>query len=325
VSLAFNVALTILKVIISIQTGARHNHLMPFALLSTRAPAGSLSVLASLMDSIMDIMSGIILMVCAKIAASRDPHLYPGGKSRAEPIGIVVFSVVMGAHHQLLRAVVPLISDPGMVSLNVILESVKTLSANKAETISLGLFDILGLVAVIVTKGVLHLWSRGTPSIAAQAQSEEHRTDMGGNGLSFAAVLMAFYIPDRKAWWVDATVAMLYSLFTIYNWGGVGLAHARTLVGRTAEPQFIQQLTSIVYHHEPDKNIKVDTVRAYHYGSNFLVEVEIILPENMTVKESHDLSESLLHKLERLPEVDRAFVHIDYEWNHDPHADHKEV
>jgi divalent metal cation (Fe/Co/Zn/Cd) transporter len=48
------------------------------------------------MDSIMDIMSGIILMICAKIAASRDPHLYPGGKSRAEPIGIVVFSVVMG-------------------------------------------------------------------------------------------------------------------------------------------------------------------------------------------------------------------------------------
>jgi divalent metal cation (Fe/Co/Zn/Cd) transporter len=118
---------------------------------------------------------------------------------------------------------------------------------------------------------------------------------------------------------------MTYSLFTIYNWGGVGLAHARTLVGRTADPQFIQQLTSIVYHHEPDRNIKVDTVRAYHYGSNFLVEVEIILPENMTVKDSHDLSERLLHKLERLPEVDRAFVHIDYEWDHDPHDDHKEV
>jgi divalent metal cation (Fe/Co/Zn/Cd) transporter len=212
-----------------------------------------------------------------------------------------------------------------MVSLNVILESIKTLSANKAESINLGLFDILGLVAVIVTKGVLHLWSRGTPSIAAQAQSEEHRTDMGGNALSFVAVLMAFYIPDKKAWWVDATVAMLYSLFTIYTWGRTGLAHARTLVGRTADPQFIQQLTSIVYHHEPDKSIKVDTVRAYHYGANFLVEVEIILPENMTVKESHDLSESLLHKLERLPEVDRAFVHIDYEWDHDPHADHKEV
>jgi cation diffusion facilitator family transporter len=265
-------------------------------------------VLASLMDSIMDIMSGIILMVCSRIAASRDPHLYPGGKSRAEPVGIVAFSVIMG-----------------MVSLNVILESVKTLAANKAETISLGLFDILGLLVVVLTKGCLHLWCRGTPSIAAQAQSEEHRTDMGGNALSLVAVLIAFYTPDKKAWWVDASVAMLYSLFTIYNWGKVGLEHARTLVGRTAEPEFIQQLTSIVYHHEPDKSIKVDTVRAYHYGSNFLVEVEIILPENMTVKESHDLSESLLHKLERLPEVDRAFVHIDYEWDHNPHEDHKEV
>ena len=63
-------------------------------------------MLASLMDSIMDIMSGIILMVCAKIAASRDPHLYPGGKSRAEPIGIVVFSVVMGALGSLPSTVV---------------------------------------------------------------------------------------------------------------------------------------------------------------------------------------------------------------------------
>lgn len=272
------------------------------------ALAGSLSVLASLMDSIMDIMSGIILMVCAKIAASRDPHLYPGGKTRAEPIGVVVFSVVMG-----------------MVSLNVILESIKTLSANKAETITLGLFDMLGLTAVIVTKGLLYLWCRGTPSSAAQTQSEEHRTDMGGNTFSFIAVLIAYYVPNREAWWVDATVAMLFSFYTIYNWGGVGLGHARTLVGRTAEPEFIQQLTSIVYHHEPEKNIKVDTVRAYHYGSNFLVEVEIILPEIMTVKESHDLSEALLRKLERLPEVDRAFVHIDYEWDHDPHEDHKEV
>jgi divalent metal cation (Fe/Co/Zn/Cd) transporter len=256
----------------------------------------------------MDIVSGIILMVCSKIAASRDPHLYPGGKSRAEPIGVVVFSVVMG-----------------MVSLNVILESVKILSANKAETISLGLFDIIGLVTVVVTKGLLYLWCRGTKSSAAQIQSEEHRTDMGGNALSFIAVLIAFYVPNKGAWWMDASVAMVYSMFTIYIWGGQGLIHARTLVGRTADPQFIQQLTSIVYHHEPSKEIKVDTVRAYHYGSNFLVEVEIILPENMTVKESHELSESLLRKLERLPEVDRAFVHIDYEWDHDPSDDHKEV
>jgi cation diffusion facilitator family transporter len=307
--MAFNIALTILKVLISIQTGEMK--ILPdrvLRALNNLHFLGSLSVLASLMDSIMDIMSGIILMVCGKIAASRDPHLYPGGKSRAEPIGIVVFSVIMG-----------------MVSLNVILESVKTLSAGKADAINLGIFDILGLIAVVITKGALHLWSRGTPSVAAQAQSQEHRTDMGGNALSFIAVLMAFYIPERKAWWVDATVAMLYSTYTIYSWLGVGLEHAKSLVGRTAEPEFIQQLTSIVYHHEPDKNIKVDTVRAYHYGTNFLVEVEIILPENMTVKESHDLSESLLRKLEKLPSVDRAFVHIDYEWNHDPHDDHKLV
>jgi len=31
------------------------------------------------------------------------------------------------------------------------------------------------------------------------------------------------------------------------------------------------------------------------------------------MRESHDLSEALQLKIERLPEVERAFVHIDYE------------
>ena len=85
---------------------------------------------------------------------------------------------------------------------------------------------------------------------------------MGGNALSFIAVLIAFYVPNKGAWWMDASVAMVYSMFTIYIWGGQGLIHARMLIGRTADPEFIQQLTSIVHHHEPSKEIKVDTVRA---------------------------------------------------------------
>jgi divalent metal cation (Fe/Co/Zn/Cd) transporter len=38
----------------------------------------------------------------------------------------------------------------------------------------------------------------------------------------------------------------------------------------------------------------------------------------MTVAESHDIAEALQIKLERLPEIARAFVHIDFETSHMP-------
>ena len=69
----------------------------------------------------------------------------------------------------------------------------------------------------------------------------------------------------------------------------------------------------------------IDTVRAFHFGNNFLVEVDIVLPEEMSLRESHDIGETLQLKIERLPEVERAFVHLDYECEHHPNSEHKQV
>ena len=84
------------------------------------------------------------------------------------------------------------------------------------------------------------------------------------------------------------------------------------LTGHTAKPEFLNKLTWISFDHHK-KILKINSVRAFHYGNNFLVEVEIVLPAKMTVEESHSIAEPLEQKLERLNEVERAFVHIDFE------------
>jgi divalent metal cation (Fe/Co/Zn/Cd) transporter len=53
-------------------------------------------------------------------------------------------------------------------------------------------------------------------------------------------------------------------------------------------------------------------IRAYHFGSKFLVEIEVILPAAMTVREAHDISLELQQAVERMDDVERAFVHVDY-------------
>jgi divalent metal cation (Fe/Co/Zn/Cd) transporter len=52
---------------------------------------------------------------------------------------------------------------------------------------------------------------------------------------------------------------------------------------------------------------KIDTVRAFYFGTAYLVEVDIVLPETMLLKEAHDIGESLQKKIENLPEVERVY------------------
>jgi divalent metal cation (Fe/Co/Zn/Cd) transporter len=79
----------------------------------------------------------------------------------------------------------------------------------------------------------------------------------------------------------------------------------KRLTGHTAKPEFLQQITWITFHHSP-LILKIDTVRAFHFGTHFLVEVDIVLPEDMSLKEAHDIGEELQKKIERIPEVERV-------------------
>ena len=62
----------------------------------------------------------------------------------------------------------------------------------------------------------------------------------------------------------------------------------------------------------------IDTVRAYHSGPRFIVEVDVVIDPEETLREAHDVAEALQMKLESLPNVERAYVHIDYETSHKP-------
>ncbi len=64
--------------------------------------------------------------------------------------------------------------------------------------------------------------------------------------------------------------------------------------------------------------IEVDTVRAYSMGSGYLTEVDVVLPRALPLQKAHDIGEALELALERLPSVQRALVHLDFESSHAP-------
>jgi divalent metal cation (Fe/Co/Zn/Cd) transporter len=93
------------------------------------------------------------------------------------------------------------------------------------------------------------------------------------------------------------------------------LVHIRNLTGYTAPAEFLQQLTWLAFHHSPLVR-KIDTVRAYHFGTHFLVEIDVLLPHDLHLAEAVRVGIGLEEKLEGLPDVERAFVHLNCENNH---------
>lgn len=62
----------------------------------------------------------------------------------------------------------------------------------------------------------------------------------------------------------------------------------------------------------------IDTVKIYHSGPQYFVEVDIVLPPDMPLWRSHDIAQDLQDQIEALPDVDRCFVHVDHEVDHKP-------
>jgi len=52
-------------------------------------------------------------------------------------------------------------------------------------------------------------------------------------------------------------------------------------------------------------------------------KMDIVMEEGLPLKITHDVGQTLQRKLEGLARVERAFVHVDYEHEHDVNEEHK--
>ncbi|KAL5228534.1 hypothetical protein ABZP36_016799 [Zizania latifolia] len=261
--------------------------------------SGSLAIIASTLDSLLDLLSGFILWFTAFSMQTPNPYRYPIGKKRMQPLGILVFASVMAT-----------------LGLQIILESIRSLVSD-GDDFSLTkeqekwVVDIM--LAVTLVKLALVVYCRSFTNEIVKAYAQDHFFDVITNMIGLVAALLANYIEG----WIDPVGAIILAIYTIRTWSMTVLENVHSLVGQSASPEYLQKLTYLCWnHHKAVRHI--DTVRAYTFGSHYFVEVDIVLPSDMPLQQAHDIGEALQEKLERLPEIERAFVHLDYEFTHRP-------
>mmetsp|Transcript_70652 Transcript_70652/g.197387 ORF Transcript_70652/g.197387 Transcript_70652/m.197387 type:complete len:447 (-) Transcript_70652:468-1808(-) len=283
-SFGTNVGLLILKTYVAISTG-------------------SVTLLASAADSLLDIFSGAVLFFTERVAHQPfDPMKFPEGRTRIEPIGVIVFATIMF-----------------MSSLQIMFEAIKVLAEGERELdITMTAYAII--FVTIVSKFLLMVYCRGVLAAVGdngpvEAYAQDHMNDVITNTGSAIAVVLATKVPSL--WWMDSVGAGMIAVYIMASWVETGKGQVEQLTGRTADTSFISTLTHIAANHD-ERIVAVDTVRAYYFGARYLVEIHICLDQNMTLRECHDIGESLEVSIEQDEQVERCFIHLDWETDHKP-------
>ncbi|KAK9328039.1 hypothetical protein V1520DRAFT_347166 [Lipomyces starkeyi] len=261
--------------------------------------SGSLSLFTTMADAVFDPMSNVVLMMSNRAIKRVDGRKFPSGNAKIETVGNILFSFLMCS-----------------VSFILIVLSIRDLSAPpQSGTAKFHLPSVIAVCIAFVTKLCLFLYCWTIKHIYSQVEIlwEDHRNDLFINGFGILTSVGG----SKLAWWIDPMGAVLLSCLIVFLWGRTAYSEFQLLIGVAADAQEQQLITYISMTHSPLIS-QIDTVRAYHSGVRLVVEVDIVMDPNETLQTTHDVSDALQTKLESLPNVERAFVHVDYETTHKP-------
>jgi cation diffusion facilitator family transporter len=267
--------------------------------------SGSLSLFTTMADAIFDPLSTLTLIFSNRAIKRVDPRRFPAGKARLETVGNIVFCFLMTS-----------------VSLIIVAFAAQELSQGDTSK-KFHLPSVISVCVAFLTKFCLFLycWSIKDKYSQVNILWQDHRNDLLVNGFGILTSVGG----AKLGWWIDPMGAILLSVLISCIWLRTAFNEFLLLVGVVASVDTQQLITYVCLTHSPAVQ-GIDTVRVYHSGPRLIAEVDIVMDPAGTLLETHDIAEALQCKLESLPDIERAYVHIDYETTHKPeHAFKKDL
>ncbi|KAK0193343.1 CDF manganese transporter [Armillaria mellea] len=288
-----------LKVKIAVYASFIANFTLSILQLYAAISSLSLSFFVTAADSVSDPLANLLLNLLHRKSKRVDLNKYPGGGARLTTIGNIVYSSVMLS-----------------VSIILVAFSAQDLANHKGrDTLEFHVPSVIAVGIAFVTKVLLFLYCFSIRNSSSQVEVlwQDHRNDLLINGFG----IFTSSAGAKLRWWIDPMGAIIISCVVIVSWTYTSYIQFGYLAGKAAPHEFTQLVIYKTLTFS-DEIKQIDCCRTYHSGEKFLVEVDIVMPRETPLWKSHDLSQDLQDRLETLPMVERAFVHVDHEVLHKP-------
>ncbi|MGD9021312.1 MAG: cation diffusion facilitator family transporter [Lysobacterales bacterium] len=251
---------------------------------------GSVSLLASLVDSVMDSAASLINLFAIRYSLQPADEEHRFGHGKAEPLaGLAQSAFVAGS------------------AVFLVFHAVDRLRhVHAIQQVAVGQNVIwLAIVMTLALLAVQRYVIRRTGSTAIRADSLHYATDL----LTNVSVLVALYLATLGWAWADPVFAIGIAVFIFYSAFKIGFESFQQLMDRELPEDILEKINAIAMAH-PEVTGTHHT-RTRQSGHTRFVQMHLELNEEMSLKHAHEIADGIEQEImEFLPDSE-VIIHQD--------------
>ncbi|HKY60469.1 MAG TPA: cation diffusion facilitator family transporter [Gemmatimonadota bacterium] len=253
--------------------------------------SGSLALVSDALNSLVDVAASVGIAYSVHVARRAPDPGHPFGHQRAEPLaalGVAIFTAILGV--SVTRA-----------ALERIVAGAEPI---RAPALALGTL-LLSILGNLILSRYLRRRGEALDSPAILANAVESENDIWTSLAALAGVAAAVAgVPV-----LDALAGALVGIWIVVGGYRFGRRNIDYLMGASPGPKLLGEIRAAALGVAGVNG--VHDVRGHYVGHRVHVELHVEVDEEMRTRQSHDVGGAVRHAVERLPSIDRAFVHVD--------------
>jgi len=260
---------------------------------------GSVSIISEAIHSGVDLIAAIIALFAVRTSGKPADKTHNFGHGKVENIAGTVEAILIF-----------------VAAIWIIYEAVhKLINPSPMEEVSWGVAVMMGSAfANIAVSQMLFRVGRATDSIALPADAWRLRTDgytsLGVMGGVLRYWLVRYFAPGVEIGWIDPVAAIAVALLIIKAAWELTVQSARDLLDASLPRREEKTIAGIIRDMGP-RVLGFHHLRTRKSGHHRFVEFHLVVDPDLSVKESHDLSEEIEETIKKALLETRVTVHIE--------------
>jgi len=251
---------------------------------------GSVSLLASLVDSVMDSIASLINLFAIRYSLQPADENHRFGHGKAEPLaGLTQAAFIAGS------------------AVFLVFHAIDRLRfTHTLEQVGVGVGVMV--LAIVMTLGLLAIQRyviKKTDSTAIRADSLHYLTDL----LTNVSVLLALYLSTLGWTWADPVFAIAVAIYIFYSAFQIGHEAFQQLMDRQLPDDILEKIQATAMTHPEVTG--THEMRTRQAGHTRFVQLHLELDENMSLKRAHAIADEVEAKIMMFLPGAEVIIHQD--------------
>ena len=251
---------------------------------------GSVGLLASLVDSVMDSIASLINLFAIRYSLQPADEEHRFGHGKAEPLaGLVQAAFIAGS------------------AIFLIFHAIDRLRlAQPLEQVGIGVgVMILAIVMTLILLAIQRYVIRKTDSTAIRADSLHYATDL----LTNVSILLALYLTTLGWSWADPVFAIAVAIYIFYSAIHIGQDSFQQLMDRELPEDVLQKIQATAMAHPEVTG--THELRTRQSGQTRFVQLHLQLDEDMSLKRAHEIADKVEWEIKAFLPGAEVLIHQD--------------